>query len=104
MPWEIAKGFDSSAPISKFVDKKQFENISDINFALDLNGQRVQNGNTKDMIFDIDTLISYISNYFTLKIGDLIFTGTPAGVGGVAIGDHLEGYLENEKMLDFFVK
>ncbi len=104
LPWEIAKGFDSSAPISKFVDKKQFENISDINFALDLNGQRVQNGNTKDMIFDIDTLISYISNYFTLKIGDLIFTGTPAGVGGVAIGDHLEGYLENEKMLDFFVK
>ncbi len=101
-PWEICKGFDNSAPISEFIPKEKFD-VSNLNFSLNINGQQVQKGNTKDMIFNINDIISYISNFFTLKTGDIIFTGTPVGVGPVKIGDHLEGYIENEKMIDFSV-
>ena len=104
-PWDIAKGFDNSAPIGKFIPlPEQTPKADNINFSLFINGVKVQQGNSKDMIFHIDELIAYISQFYTLKIGDLIFTGTPAGVGPVKIGDHLEGYLEETKILDFFVK
>ncbi len=102
-PWEIAKAFEHSAPISeKFINKNDLPD--NINFSLELNGQKVQNGYTKDMIFSTDKLISYVSRFFTLKIGDLIFTGTPAGVGQVKIGDNLKGYIENTLMFDFDIK
>ena len=104
-PWDIAKGFDNSAPIGKFIPlPEQTPKADNINFSLFINGVKVQQGNSQDMIFHIDELIAYISQFYTLKIGDLIFTGTPAGVGPVKIGDHLEGYLEETKVLDFFVK
>ncbi|NOZ34835.1 MAG: fumarylacetoacetate hydrolase family protein [Chlorobi bacterium] len=102
-PWEIAKAFEHSAPISEhFINKKDLPD--NVNFALELNGKTVQTGNTKDMIFSVDKLISYISQFFTLKIGDLIFTGTPDGVGQVKIGDNLKGYIENKLMFDFDIK
>ncbi|NPA68199.1 MAG: fumarylacetoacetate hydrolase family protein [Chlorobi bacterium] len=102
-PWEIAKAFEHSAPLSSvFINKKDLP--ENINFKLELNGKTVQNGNTADMIFSVDKIISYISQFFTLKIGDLIFTGTPAGVGEVHIGDNLKGYIENKLMFDFNVK
>jgi len=104
LPWEKAKAFDGAAPISKFVPKTKFEDVNALNFSLDINGKQVQVGNTSDLIFSIDYLISYLSKYFTLKIGDLIYTGTPEGVGPVKIGDHLEGVLEGEKMFDFHVR
>ncbi len=104
LPWEIAKGFDSSAAIGSFVSKEKFENIQDINFHLDINSKTVQQGNTHDMIYTVDKIIAYISQFFTLKIGDLIFTGTPAGVGPVQIDDHLEGYVETKKLLDFYIR
>lgn len=103
-PWEIAKAFDGSAVISEFVDKQQFENIENINFHLDLNGNTVQVGNSSEMLFSIDKIISYVSQFITLKIGDIIFTGTPKGVGKVAINDTLEGWIENQKLLNFRVK
>ncbi len=103
-PWEIAKAFDGSAPLSEFVAKSKFENLNDLNFSLDLNGKTVQNGTTKDMIFNFDVLIAYVSRFVTLKIGDLIFTGTPAGVGQVQIGDRLTAKIEGETFLDFYVK
>ena len=104
LPWEIAKGFDNSAAIGSFVSKLEFENIQDINFHLDINSKTVQEGNTRDMIYSVDKIIAYVSQFFTLKIGDLIFTGTPAGVGPVKIDDHLEGYVENRKLLDFNIR
>lgn len=104
LPWEIAKGFDSSAAIGHFVSKQEFQNIQDINFHLDINSKTVQEGNTSDMIYSVDKIIAYVSQFFTLKIGDLIFTGTPAGVGPVNIDDHLEGYIENKKLMDFYVR
>ena len=104
LPWEKAKSFDGSAPIGRFLPKNKIKNINKINFHLDLNGETMQSGNTKDMIFDIDDIISYVSQFYTLKIGDLIFTGTPAGVGPVKINDRLQCYLENELLLDFKVK
>ena len=103
-PWEIAKAFDGSAVISQFIDKEQFEDINNLNFHLDLNGTTVQSGNSGDMLFSIDKIISYVSQFFTLKTGDIIFTGTPKGVGKVAINDRLEGYLEDRKLLNFRVK
>lgn len=103
-PWDIAKGFDNSAVVSNFINKNQFDDVQKLQFYLEKNGQKVQNGNTSDMIFNINRLISIISNYYTLKIGDIIFTGTPFGVGEVKIGDHLQGYLESYKMMDFYVK
>ena len=104
LPWEKAKGFDGSAPLGNFIKKDQFPDINNLNFHLDINGQTVQKGNTQNMVFSIDQLISHVSRFFTLKIGDLIFTGTPSGVGPVAINDRLQCYLENQLLLDFKVK
>lgn len=104
LPWEIAKGFDYSAPVSEFLPLSDYEDISDINFHLDLNGKTVQKGNSRDMIFTFDQIISYVSRFMTLKTGDLIFTGTPAGVGPVKINDRIECFLGEKKMMDFFVK
>jgi len=104
LPWEISKSFDGAAPISQFVSLDKFESINNINFRLELNGKIVQQANTSEMIFPVDELISYVSQFMTIKIGDLLFTGTPAGVGPVKIGDRLTAYLEDEKMLDFVVK
>ena len=103
-PWEIAKGFDNSAAIGKFISKSELSDIRQMDFWLDINNKRVQQGNTKDMIYPVDKIIAYISRFFTLKMGDLIFTGTPAGIGPVAIDDHLQGYLEGRKLLDFKIK
>ena len=100
----MCKAFDNSAVIGKFLPVEKFENIQNIQFHLDINGKTVQKGNTADMIFPVDELIAYISRFFTLKIGDIIFTGTPAGVGAVNINDRLEGYIFDEKMFDFKVK
>ena len=104
LPWELAKSFDGSAPISTFIPKADFEDLYNIDFKLDINGETRQIGNTKDLIFSFEQIIAFVSQYITLKKGDLIFTGTPPGVAKVAIGDRLEGYLEGEKMLDFLVK
>ena len=104
LPWEIAKAFDGSAPLGEFVDKNKYSDINNIGFNLEINGNNIQSGNTRDMIFSFDKLISYVSKFFTLKIGDLIFTGTPAGVGPVKIGDRLQASIEGEVLLDFYVK
>jgi len=104
LPWEIAKAFDNSAPIGKFISKSELVDVNAINFSLDINGKIVQKGNTADMIFNIDTLIAYVSKFFTLKMGDLIFTGTPAGVGPVVIGDRLIASIENKELLNFEIK
>lgn len=104
LPWERAKAFDSSAPVGTFIDKRELKDLNNLNFSLHINQVPKQSGNTKDMLFDIDTLIAEISKYFTLKIGDLIFTGTPAGVGPVKIGDHLEGYIENRQVFNLKVR
>lgn len=104
LPWEIAKGFDYSAPISEFFPIKKYKDIHNLSFKLDINGKTVQDGNSALMIFSYEKIISYVSRFMTLKTGDLIFTGTPAGVGPVAINDRLEAYLEGEKIMDFPVK
>ncbi|WP_436414867.1 fumarylacetoacetate hydrolase family protein [Petrimonas sp.] len=104
LPWEIAKAFDNSAPVGEFISKKELADINNINFRLDINGATVQHGNSGDLIYSFDKIIAYISRFFTLKIGDLIFTGTPAGIGGVSINDRLEGYIEDRKLLDFKIK
>ena len=103
-PWEKAKGFDGSAQIShKFINKSELD-LNNINFKLEKNKKRVQNGNSKDMIYSFDYIISYISKFYTLRAGDLIYTGTPAGVGKVEIGDKLIGYLNEEKFLSVNIK
>lgn len=104
LPWEIAKGFDNSAAIGKFISKSELSDVQQMDFWLDINDKRVQQGNTRDMIYSVDKIIAHVSRFFTLKIGDLIFTGTPAGIGPVAINDHLKGYLEGRKLLDFRIK
>jgi acylpyruvate hydrolase len=104
LPWELAKAFDSSAPVSSFLPKTQFADLHDLNFRLDVNGQNRQTGNTSNMLFSFNYIIAFVSRYITLKKGDLIFTGTPQGVAKVNVGDRLEGYLEDQKMLDFYVK
>jgi 2-keto-4-pentenoate hydratase/2-oxohepta-3-ene-1,7-dioic acid hydratase in catechol pathway len=104
LPWEIAKGFDYSAPISPFYPVDKFGDPHKLEFSLDINGETVQAGNTSDMIFNYEKIISYVSRFMTLKTGDMIFTGTPAGVGSVKIGDKLKGYIAGEKLLDFAVK
>jgi 2-keto-4-pentenoate hydratase/2-oxohepta-3-ene-1,7-dioic acid hydratase in catechol pathway len=104
LPWELAKAFDHSAPISKFIPKSTFKDLSNLNLRLNLNDNIVQEGNTKDLLFSFEHIISFVSQYITLKKGDLIFTGTPKGVGKVSIGDHLCGYLEDEKLLDFYIR
>ena len=104
LPWEIAKGFDYSAPVSDFRPVDKYPDIHRLSFRLDLNGQTVQDGNTSLMIFSFEKIIAYVSRFMTLKTGDLIYTGTPAGVGPVAVGDRLEAWLEGEKLMDFPVK
>lgn len=103
-PWEKAKGFDGSAQIShKFINKSELD-LNNINFKLEKNKKRVQNGNSKDMIYSFDYIISYVSKFYTLRAGDLIYTGTPAGVGKVEIGDKLVGYLNEEKILSVNIR
>lgn len=104
LPWELAKAFDGSAPTSHFVSVKNYPDIQNINFHLEVNGEVRQKGNTGLMIYKINYLISYISKHITLKKGDIIFTGTPKGVGPVQIGDELKGYIEGEQFFDFKVK
>jgi acylpyruvate hydrolase len=104
LPWELAKAFDNSAPVSTFLPKATFADLYNINFNLDINGETRQQGNTKDLLFSFERIIAFVSEYITLKKGDLIFTGTPQGVGKVQVGDRLEGFLEGEKLLDFYVK
>ncbi len=98
LPWELAKGFDGSAVLSDFYPKSEF-NLSHLHFTLNKNGKMVQNGNTQDMIFSPEKIISFVSAYFTLRVGDLIFTGTPKGVGKVEENDCLEAFLEDHKLL-----
>lgn len=101
LPWEISKGFDNSAALGHFVSKEKYgKTMDNLNFSLSKNGVTVQSANTQEMIHSIDKIIAYASKYFTLKTGDLIFTGTPSGVGQVSIGDHLHGSIENEGLLD----
>ena len=104
LPWDLSKGFDSSAVIGDFVPVDRFKDVQQLNFHLNIDGRTVQNGYTGDMIHRIDDLIAYVSQFYTLKIGDLLYTGTPVGVGPVQIGQHLEGYLEDEKLLDFYIR
>lgn len=104
MPWTICKGFDGSAVIGRWIDKTALPPLSSLGFHLDINGQTVQQGCAGEMLFPIDELISYLSRFFTLKTGDLIFTGTPVGVGPVKVNDHLEGWLHQERVLDFQCK
>ncbi|WP_286755950.1 fumarylacetoacetate hydrolase family protein [Roseivirga sp. UBA838] len=103
LPWEIAKAFNGSAPISDFVSKTDFD-LANLNFSLHQNGDMKQQGNTSLMLFPFDEIVAYVSRYFTLKKGDIIFTGTPAGVGPIAIGDKLEAYIEGTKMLEVEIK
>lgn len=103
-PWEIAKAFDGSAVMSQFIDKEEFDDLNNLDFHLDLNGKTVQSGNSSEMIFSIDKIISYVSQFMTLKMGDVIYTGTPKGVGKVAINDRLEGWIGERKLLNFRVK
>ncbi len=104
LPWEIAKSFNHSAPVSEFAPLSDYKDLKNISFDLLVNSELRQHGNTAAMIFDFDDIISYISKFFTLKKGDLIFTGTPSGVKSVQIGDRLEGYIEGKKFFDFEVK
>lgn len=103
LPWDLAKGFNDSAPISEFVSKETYD-LENLNFSLKKNGDLVQEGNTSTMIYNFNYIIHFVSRYFTLKTGDLIFTGTPAGVSQVKIGDKLEGFIENKQMLNFDIK
>lgn len=103
-PWLISKGFDGSAAIGDFVSLEKLPAIQDLHFSMDLDGHTVQQGYTADMEFSVDRIISYVSQFMTLKMGDLIFTGTPAGIGPVKPDQHIEGYLENQKVLDFYVR
>ncbi len=104
LPWEIAKAFDGSAPIGSFKNKNEFSNLNALEFHLNINGETRQLGNTADLLFHFEKVISYVSQFISLKTGDLIFTGTPAGVGPVHIGDRLQGYLNKELLIDFTIK
>lgn len=104
LPWDLAKGFNGSAPISAFIPKIDFPDLQDVTFQLDVNGQTRQQGNTRLMLFKIDYLIAFVSRYFTLQTGDLLFTGTPKGVGPVQPGDRLVGTLAGHELLNFEVK
>ena len=104
-PWELCKGFDNSAAIGTFISLEQAGgDLQNLDFHLDIDGREVQRGNTADMHFKIVDIIAYVSRFMTLKIGDLLFTGTPAGVGPVSVGQHLQGYLGGEKLLDFHIR
>ena len=103
-PWELCKGFDGSAAIGEWAPVDKFRDIQAIHFRLDINGRTVQEGCTSDMLYKVDELIAYISQFFTLKTGDILYTGTPAGVGPVSIDDRLEGYIEDRRVLEFKCK
>ena len=103
-PWELCKGFDNSAAIGTFIPLEDAGDLQNLDFHLEIDGQKVQQGNTSDMLFKVNEIIAYVSRFMTLKIGDLLFTGTPAGVGPVDIGQHLQGYLGEEKVLDFNIR
>ena len=104
LPWEKCKSFDNSAVVSQFVDISRYPNINSLPFCLEINGETRQQGNSRDMIYGFDKIIAELSKYFILKIGDLIFTGTPAGVGAVATGDQLKGFIEDECFFNFSIK
>ena len=104
LPWEKAKAWDNSAVIGKWIPFTNVKDKKNINFSLKTNGELVQQGNSKEMTFDFDYLVSYISNFFSINIGDLVFTGTPKGVGEIVVGDEIEGFIENETMLSLDVK
>ena len=104
LPWEMCKGFDGAAAIGEWVSVEKFRDVQALQFHLDINGKTVQEGRTSDMLFKIDEIIEYISKYFTLKTGDIIYTGTPVGVGTVNINDHLTGYIEDRKVLEVNIK
>ena len=104
LPWDVCKGFDGSAVVGEWVEKDLLRDIRTLTFRGEGNGHVVQQACAADMIFGIDRLVSYISTFFTLKTGDIIFTGTPAGVGPVAVGDHITGFVEERKVLDFCVR
>lgn len=103
-PWDLCKGFDGAATIGEWVTMEKLPDVQALHFSLDINGKTVQEGITSDMLYKVDELIEYISRFFTLKTGDIIFTGTPVGVGEVHIDDHFEGYLEGRKVLEFNAK
>lgn len=104
LPWALAKGFNGSAPVSEFIPKNELGELSDINFSLKVDNELKQVGNTALMLFNFDYIVSYLSKFFTLKKGDLIFTGTPAGVGPIKIGQKLAAFIENEKLLECEIK
>ncbi len=104
LPWTVCKGFDGSAVLGDWVPKEELPPVQGLHFRLDRNGQTVQQGHTADMLYGVDELIAYLSRFFTLRTGDLLYTGTPPGVGPVQIGDHLEGWLEGRKVLETFAK
>lgn len=104
LPWEIAKAFDNSSPIGQFISVKEFQETKNINFYLELNDKVVQKGNSGEMIFSFEAIIAYVSRFVTLKTGDLIYTGTPAGVGPVKIGDNLDAYIGDKKLLSCRIK
>jgi 2-keto-4-pentenoate hydratase/2-oxohepta-3-ene-1,7-dioic acid hydratase in catechol pathway len=104
LPWELSKCFDGAAPLGKFIPVSSAGNLNNLDFRLEINGRTVQAGNTSDMIFSIDEIVAYVSQYFTLKTGDLIFTGTPAGVGPLKKNDNLVAYLGDIPLLDFMIK
>lgn len=104
LPWELSKGFDGSAVLGDFISVERFSQMQNIHFSLNVDGHTVQRGHTVDMIFGIDELVGYVSQFFMLKTGDLIFTGTPVGVGSLQIGQHIEGFIEEERVLAFNVK
>jgi 2-keto-4-pentenoate hydratase/2-oxohepta-3-ene-1,7-dioic acid hydratase in catechol pathway len=104
MPWELSKGFDGAAPLGSFIPVKDIKEMGNLDFRLEINNKVVQKGNTSDMIFGFNEIIEYVSGFFTLKTGDLIFTGTPAGVGQLRKNDNLVAYLENKPLLDFYIR
>ncbi len=103
-PWELCKSFDNAAAIGRWIPLQEGQDIQQLHFRLDIDGETRQQGFTGDMLYSVDQIIAYVSKFCTLKMGDMIFTGTPAGVGAVAIGNHLEGFLEEEKVLDFYIR
>ena len=104
LPWTVCKGFDGSAVLGDWVPKEELPPVQGLHFRLDRNGQTVQQGHTADMLYGVDELIAHLSRFFTVRTGDLLYTGTPPGVGPVQIGDHLEGWLEGRKVLETFAK
>ncbi|MBN1387359.1 MAG: fumarylacetoacetate hydrolase family protein [Bacteroidales bacterium] len=104
MPWDISKSFDGAAPVGEFIPLQEAGDMNNITFRLEKNGTTVQHGNTSRLIYNFDQIISYVSGFFTLKTGDLIFTGTPSGVGPVNRNDRLTGYIGDRKIIDFMIK